>query len=161
MANDLKQRFERRIDDLILQIETVGKNDDNDEVVSNLSKYLCILISGYTEKVFVDLIVRHYNNRTSPQLVRFISHKLKYVTNLNLQKIEKILNAFDSEWVAVLQKKMNYDIYTDSLSTIYGNRNNIAHGGISTITVSTLKEAYHYIKELIEEIRKIINTKGL
>ena len=69
MSNEVKQTFERRINSLIEQINFLNKQDDYDEIISNLSKYLCILIAGYTEKMFVYYLNKYFENKAHPKLV--------------------------------------------------------------------------------------------
>lgn len=126
MSNEIKQDFEKRIDSLITQIKDLNKKDDsNDEIISNLSKYLCILIAGYTEKLFVYKLSFYFKNKAHPKLAKYLSTSLKHTTNLNINKIEKILESFDTEWTKKLRQERNYQDYKDTLQSIYDNRNKL------------------------------------
>ena len=139
MSNEVKQTFERRINSLIEQINFLNKQDDYDEIISNLSKYLCILIAGYTEKMFVYYLIKH-------------------TTNLQMTKIEEILCKFDECWVETLKKDVDYQEYKDSLQSIYDNRNKIAHGEISNIGFKSLEDSYVRIQKFFERLVKVMGS---
>lgn len=157
MSNEVKQSFERRIDQAITQIKELRKRDDADEIISNLSKYLCILISGYTEKVFIIMLVQHFSVRANPRIVRFISQTYKHTTNLTMEKIEEILQKFDDSWKDGLQNNPSYEEYKESIQAIYDNRNKIAHGENVNVTASNLEQWYSKIKDFFIDMNNLIN----
>ena len=159
MSNDVKQNFEHRIDSLISQIQKLCKEDEYDEVISNLSKYLCILIAGYTEKVFVNQLLHFFENKNNPRLVRFLTLEFKRTTNLSIGKIEDILNKFDTSWVEKLRKSTDYEEYGDALQSIYDNRNKIAHGENSNVGVKSLEDCYHKIQEFFVLLNEVMRNK--
>lgn len=153
MSNEVKQTFERRIDSLIGQIKSLKVKDDSDEIISNLSKYLCILIAGYTEKLFVYYINNYFAKKAHPKLVNWLYASLR----LQMSKIEDILGKFDSSWCNILKENENYQEYKDSLQSIYDNRNKIAHGEISNIGIQSLESSYLRIQDFFECLLKIMN----
>ena len=155
MCNEVKQTFERRIVSLINQIKSLKEKDDFDEIISNLSKYLCILIAGYTEKLFVYYLERYFINKAHPRLVGYLRASLKHTTNLQMTKIEEILCKFDTKWTEWLRQEKDYQEYKDSLQSIYDNRNKIAHGEISNIGIQSLEDCYLRIKEFVMPNRNL------
>ena len=125
MSNDLKQNFEYRIDELVSRISTLRKNDNSgslDDTISDLNKYLCVLISGYFEKVLVNQIINYSSNRTAPEIQHFFMDQLKHTTNIKKKKLEEILNGFTTIWVDGLKSWIDYDEFCASLGTIYYNK---------------------------------------
>lgn len=156
MSNEVKQTFERRINSLIGQINFLNKQDDYDEIISNLSKYLCILIAGYTEKMFVYYLNKYFENKAHPKLKKYLSNSIKHTTNLQMLKIEEMLCKFDDGWVETLKKDADYQEYKDSLQSIYDNRNKIAHGEISNIGFKSLEDSYVRIQKFFECLVKVM-----
>lgn len=157
MSNDIKQSFERRIQQSINQINELRSDDKADEIIANLAKYLCILISGYTEKVFIHLIVQHFSVRANPKIVRFISQTYRHATNLNMEKMLDILQKFDDNWKDTILNHLQYDEYSSSIQAIYDNRNKIAHGENVNVTVTNLETWYHSIQDFFAYINRLIN----
>lgn len=159
MSNDLKQNFEYRIDELVSRISTLRRNDTNgslDDTISDLNKYLCVLISGYFEKVLVNQIINYSSNRTAPEIQHFLMDQLKHTTNIKKKKLEEILNGFTTIWVDGLKSWIDYDEFCASLGTIYDNRNKIAHGDSTSIGIQTLLTSYNYFKSFFDELSKVM-----
>lgn len=162
MSNDVKQTFEYRIDELISRITNLRRNNDDgslDDTISDLNKYLCVLISGYFEKVLVNQIVQYSSKRTAPEIQNFLLDQLRYTTNIKKKKLEEILNSFTKVWVERLNGWTDYDVFCSSLGTIYDNRNKIAHGDSTSISIQTLTTSYNYFKSFFEELYKVMQKK--
>lgn len=158
MSNELKQNFQIRINSLITQINSLNDDGNNDEIKSNLSRYLCILISGYIEKNFIHMLVKYFSVRNSPKIVRFITQTHKHTTNLKMKKIEDILSSFDTNWTTKLKDCQKYDEYAGAINSILDNRHKIAHGENTTVTVKSLRDWFEKINDFFEEINKIIHN---
>lgn len=164
MSNDIKQNFEYRIDELFSRINTLRKSDINgslDDTVSDLNKYLCILISGYFEKVLVNQIVTYSAKRTPPEIQNFIYDQLRQTTNIKKDKLEKILKGFTTVWIDELKNWSDYDVFCASLGTIYVNRNKIAHGESTSISIQTLQTSYNIFKLFFEKLSQIMAKKKI
>lgn len=98
----------------------------------------------------------YFKNKAHPKLAKYLSTSLKHTTNLNINKIEKILESFDIGWTKKLRQERNYQDYKDTLQSIYDNRNKIAHGEISNIGLGSLETSYKKIKEFFLQLSKII-----
>ena len=156
MSNELKQNFQLRINSLIVQINSLNDDGSSDEIKSNLSRYLCILISGYTDKLFINMLIQYFSVRNGPRISRFMTQTYKHTSNLKMKKIEEILSSFDKEWANKLKECQKYDEYTAAINSITDNRNKIAHGENTTVTVKSLEDWFKKINEFFEEINKII-----
>lgn len=159
MSNNLKQSFEHRIDDLIERIERLQKqaNDSySDETISDLCRYLCVLIAGYFEKMLVNKLIDYASVRTSQSIARFVRSSIDKTTNLSKDKVETLLGKFDPTWNDSLSKWSCFDTYVSHLGTIYGNRNKIAHGENTAVTISTLKDCYDSFKNFFDKLNTIV-----
>lgn len=149
--------IEKRIENLFVRIDTISKEkNQDDETISDLTKLLCVLISGLVEKKFVDIIKKYSEKRCSTEIRNYISNCLVGTTNLRLEKIEKILNDFCPDWRRKIKSAPDYDEYNLSLNYIISNRNVIAHGGNSGVTIRDLDANYRTIKNMIKDLEKII-----
>lgn len=161
MSNDIKQNFEYQIEELIDIITNLSKDiESNDEIVSDLCRYLCVLISGYFEKTFIHILLKNYIKRRVPDSIyKFINSKLKGSTNFNKSKVEELLKSFDSKWVDQLKSWDNYDSFGDVIGSIYSNRNKIAHGENTTVSIRDMKNDYEILKEFFEKLVRVISHK--
>lgn len=146
--------IERRIENLQERIGSLNKERiRDDETISDLTKLLCILISGFLEKSVVDYIKTYSTTRSNPVIQNYISKQLVGTTNLRIDKIEKLLGQFDSNWEIRLKELDRYDDFETAINYVIGNRNTIAHGGSSGVTAKDLGTSYDTIKQFLAEIK--------
>lgn len=162
MSNDIKQTFEYRIDELFSRISSlrrINTNGDFDDTISDLNKYLCVLISGYFEKVLVFKIITYSTTRASPEIQHFLLDQIRYTTNIKKKKLEELLNGFTKAWVEGLNNWDDYEEFCACLGTIYDNRNKIAHGENTSISIQTLSTSYTYFKLFFDEFNKVLTRR--
>ena len=118
------------------------------ELLADFSKYLCILVAGYIEKSFSEIALEHARRCGAPSLQNFVERNTSKFTNANTSKIVQFLGAFDSDWRSKIETYL-VDERKDAVDSIYGLRNNIAHGVSVGITFARMKDYYATIKDLI------------
>ena len=146
MSKIIQGLFESKIEKLNVQIARLTKNGSFDEEAANLNKYLCILISGYVEKVFVEKLLRRCEKKCGTQTLRYIYLDLKWTTNLDTSKAEKILEKFSVNWKQLLQNDIRYSEISNALDSIHTNRNRIAHGADIDVSNKDLMSWYNTIQ---------------
>lgn len=148
------ERSRRKINNIFEKIDFIKENDNYDfELVSHLTKYLCVLVSGYFEKSIYLLLLKYSEEKSHDYIKNFIHNNLKTFTNANTEKIERLFKKFDDSWVIKLTEIDNYDEVKASINSLIGQRHKIAHGGDSTIGFVSLKEYYKNVNKMIEHIQ--------
>jgi len=133
---------------------STGKITD-DEIKSHLSRYLCVLTSGYIEESFKIIIQEYVKKRANLNISNYIISSSKQITNLNSEKIGVILNYFNSGWKDNFETEITEE-EKDAINSVLANRNLIAHGnnvGVSFVNVSTW---YKYTKSVVLKIKNIV-----
>ena len=102
------------------------------------------------------MLIQYFSVRNGPRISRFMTQTYKHTSNLKMKKIEEILSSFDKGWANKLKECQKYDEYTAAINSITENRNKIAHGENTTVTVKSLEDWFKKINEFFEEINKII-----
>lgn len=150
---DIRQ-IKLRIDSLITRIKRLKGTAIDIEIESDLSKYLCILLSGYFEKNITD-IINTYAEKFSPQIERCVQIEFKWTTNIKMARLLEILDNFSSEWKSVIENDPSYDDYKDTLDSIVNNRNIISHAQGSSVTLAQLEYHYTIIEEIVDKVRSL------
>lgn len=150
---DIRQ-IKLRIDSLIIRIKGLKGTAVDIEIESDLSKYLCVLLSGYFEKSITD-IINTYAEKFSPQIERCVQIEFKWTTNIKMARLLEILDNFSTEWKNIIENDPSYDDYKDTLDSIVNNRNNISHAQGSSVTLAQLEYHYTIIEEIIDKIRSL------
>ncbi|MDZ7793925.1 MAG: HEPN domain-containing protein [Spirochaetia bacterium] len=154
MTNIEIEKSKRKIENIFEKIDYLNENDNYDfELVSHLTKYLCVLISGYLEKSIYLLLLKYSEEKSHDYIKNYIHNNLKTFTNAKTEKIETLFKKFNDDWVVKLSEIDNYDEVKASINSIIGQRHRIAHGNDSTIGFVSLKEYYKNINKMIEHIK--------
>lgn len=149
MINNPKLIQEKNeIDSLFGQI--IGFSGDP-YVKSLLTYYCCVRVSGFVENCVRIILASYSTPRTQDHVRTFVEGKLDRFPNPTFDQICKAIADFNDQW--------NHDFKTriptavrESLRSINVNRNQIAHGGTSTITIGQLQGYYHDAIFLIEQL---------
>ena len=136
---------QQRIDAVFLRAN--GLNSDP-ELLADFAKYLCILVAGFIEKSFSEIALEHARKCGAPTLQNFVERNTSKFTNANTAKIIQFLGAFDSGWRVSIEDYL-VDEKKAAIDSIYGLRNNIAHGISVGITYTRMKSYYATIKDVV------------
>ena len=134
-----------------------SKEINDDEIKSHYARYLCVLTSGYIEES-VKIIIRIYaKTRGHSNISNYINTSTNTLTNLNSDKLGKVLNSFNSEWRDKFEAILT-DEEKDAIDSVVANRHQIAHGQNVGVSYVRVKEWYKNIKKVIEKISLIVNS---
>jgi hypothetical protein len=142
----LKQK--KQIDDLFDHINAFT-GDPYDK--SLLTFYLCVRVSGFMENCVRIIFSEFSAPRSKDQVVTFVGNKLKKFPNPTYSEIIKIAKDFDKQWSIGFKKTITRQ-HQLSIESININRNQIAHGGTSGITIGDLFDYYQDIVKIIENL---------
>lgn len=117
------------------------------EAQADYSKYLCILVSGFLEKAVETLVAEYVGRRAHPSVHRYVSRTFK-AGNLNTQRLLDVVGHFDPELHDRFALYLG-DERRDAINSVFGNRNNIAHGDDVGISYHRVKDYYASIKQVV------------
>lgn len=139
------------IDNLFTEIENfIG----DPYIKSLLTYYLCIRISGFLENSIRIIYTDYSNPNAKGNVFTFVGNKLKKFPNPTWSAILNLANDFDPNWKANIKNNIKPNQLT-SLESINVNKNAIAHGGSSNITLSDLHSYYNDMVMLIDDVECI------
>jgi len=126
---------------------------DNDKLKSDLARYICVLASGYLEVSCRDIFGTFAERQASPAVLRFVSQQLKKYSNLNTEKFLQLAESFVPECRQRIESDRNFEELKDAVDSIVSNRNNIAHGRDTGISLSVVKRYYEKAKRFLELLK--------
>lgn len=124
---------------------------------SYLAKFLVVYICGIYEEaveaIFVDFISR---NSSRQEVATYARNSIdKSFRNPDSKKLIELVGTFgNSAWTAILKNMSTEKIALDSIVI---NKNNIAHGHESTITLLDVKKYYTESRPLIEKFDSLLS----
>ena len=141
-------RSQQKLDDLLQKASDISPDA---EVQSHWARYLCVLVSGHIE-TSVRIILRNYaKNRATPEVVNFVDATLNRFPNPTMEALSNLARSFNAEWATSLEGFTDGQLH-DHINSLISNRNMIAHGGASGVSMVRVKEYYASAKKVINFI---------
>ena len=127
------------LQDLFEQVKKLqDEGSIGDDMVGHLVWYLCIRTSGYIESSIQDILLKYVQSRTRDlPTQRFVESNLKRVS-ADYDGIMALVRRFNEDWRMRLRGDKIQD-YKPALDNLVENRNHIAHGRSSNITLQELQ----------------------
>ncbi|NJN28743.1 MAG: hypothetical protein HC819_23560 [Cyclobacteriaceae bacterium] len=131
-------------------IEKTKQFEPDDELRSHLTKYICVLCSGFIENSVYHAFCDIADRSCAPSVVLTYSKAQLYkIQNANAEKIRDLTKSFNPEWHDGIRNYLQTDNRGSAINYILKDRHNIAHGRDSEITIGKLEE---YLKKTVEVI---------
>ena len=147
-------------EELLDSIDVSIKNITNFSNISDLekaylAKYLVVFISGVYEEAIETIMNEKVGELKSKRINKYIASTIHYnFQNPDINKIVKLLNAFDDEWGRRI--KQMPDVNKAALGNIVTRKNDIAHGNSFDVTLRAVIKWYEDSRKIIEKIDEIV-----
>lgn len=149
MQHELEQRFRP----LELYITRACAARVPEEFAPELLKFGTVLICGAIEQCVQIVVLHRLQARAHPKVLNFIKSYFRKGINLDCSAISQLLARFDANWSQTFdQFAADNDDVKEGISSVYGIRNSVAHGGSSSVGSKRLKELFDASKRLIEGV---------
>ena len=140
----------RQKDRLDALFKRVGDIEDI-EMQSHWAKYLCVLVSGFVETSVQSLLIAYAEEKSTPQVARYVSQRIKRLQNVKTEKLLTLFGDFNQAWREELDIMMNDEI-RNAINSVVDYRNNIAHGQHVGLTYTRVHNWYKNSLDLIKYI---------
>ena len=129
------------------------------DIVVQLTWYLCIRISGYLENAIQIILLDYVQSNTDDLPTQeFVGANLRRI-NSRYEDIMGIVRRFSEDWRKELRDK-DVQRFKASLTTVAENRDHIAHGRDSLITLPELQSYFVDATELVELLHLTCNAQA-
>lgn len=152
MAHGDTQRIEAEISSIF---ENAGNSQE--EVQASLARYACVLASSYLEAAFRELLALFTRARSNEQVLRYVDGTLGSFRNPNMENILQLVGRFDSQYRQSLEVEVEGRL-KDSVNSISLNRNYIAHGRRSSISLARIRSYYNDARTVVSRARTIMQV---
>lgn len=148
-------REKKKLDDAFLRadaaLRVLNANTPDLEFQADVAKHLCVLVSAFLENSIRYILADYVRSRSSATVAAYVEERLDYFYNAKMTKILELVGSFDSSWRAALESAIDTDL-KDAADTIVENKNLVAHGKDSQITLARIKQYYGRALDLLEHI---------
>lgn len=149
MTNMPIYQYKSKIDNLISESSKLPP--EQEFLQAHLSRYICVLVSGYLEVSIRELFTAYAGRQASPKVREYVSTTLSRFQNPSMEKILQVASSFDRQFGEDLRKNTEGKL-KDGVDSIVSNRNQIAHGQSVGLSLGTLKAYYQSANQVIDMI---------
>lgn len=142
-----------------------AKTPEEPEEQADWAKYLCVLISGYLEQAFKEILLEFAGQHDANRLQNYIEGTWPESRNMKTANIREILNYFDQGWAASFDQWLESgDQYKSEINSLIVSRNDIAHGkeaNTTNVTLRSTRNRLRIVLELVEFLENLVLGDGV
>ncbi len=120
-------------------------------VQSDYAKYLVIRISGLLEQAIAEIIQAHVTAQASPTVVSHTTWRMAVFQNPNVERLLQLVGSFDRRWREELDQELT-DAERGALGSINAQRNLVAHGLDSTVSLVQIAQYFAEVRVLLDKV---------
>ena len=144
----------RSCDNLFIETEAASR-DASFKVMNALSNQCAIKCAGLIENGSIDILYQYVEQRGNRKISRYTKKTLASNNSLNCNKIEKILNQFDTQWWPEIVESLGQKVL-DDINSVKTIRDQIAHGSDNGTGLSTVKQYYSSSKAYVNSLASVV-----
>ena len=113
----------------------------NIELIGHWGSYLCILTAGFLENALREVYSAFASRASSPQVARFAAARLERISNPKAGRFVETARSFDPGWATDLEAFLDAEgsRRRNAIDSIMNNRNRIAHGEGTQVSVGRVR----------------------
>lgn len=137
--------------------EDAQSSELSDENRARLALLMTVWASGYLEVECRDIVTAYVKQRAQPNVVNYVARQLNRFNNPKVDRILELVGGFDREAEEELKRFADGKL-KESVNSIIGLRNQIAHGRSTPISMARITEYYEDARTFTKEIRRVLGT---
>lgn len=147
----MRPQIQSRIDQIERYIARALQGDVPEDIQASLAQFGAVLVCGFVERSVEIVITERLSHRAHDRVLSFIKSHFRRGTNYDCEAIAQLLNRFDSAWYRKFSDFVdkNADV-KEGLSSVYGVRNTIAHGGTNSLALKRVRELFEISKRVVQ-----------
>lgn len=142
-------RDKQRLDETFKRASQI--KDPDAELLADLARYLCVLVSGFLEQALIEILLEHTRAQASPSIQKYVGTKLQRFTTANAQNVKDLVGSFDPDWYRDLDKYLVAE-HKDAVDSVVNIRHAVAHGRFVGVTIASARRYYERVKEVVDHI---------
>lgn len=144
------QQLISEIDDLFVR---AGVQTDI-QVQSDYAKYLVVRVSGLVEQVMREVVLVYTSSQASARVANHVGWRMGTFQNPNVDRILQLVGSFDRAFQITLEGSITTPERV-SLGSVRAQRNSVAHGQPSSISLSQISQYYADVKSLLVKVAAV------
>lgn len=145
----------RRLTAVFARAAAAGSGPASEELQSDYARHLLVLVSGFVEKAVAEIIVQYARDKAAAPLRTYVESSLRRLTNVDKERLLKVVGSLDANWSAEMDKFV-IDERQAAINSVVGLRNDIAHGGGSSISLRQVEKYWAAVQEIVDKLADIM-----
>ena len=112
-------------------------------------------MSGFIERSVSEIVLVYAHGKTPPPIRSFLESSLRRLTNVDKERLLNVVGSLDAAWRAQLEAYV-VDERQAAINSVVGLRNDIAHGGGSSISLRQMQRYWLVVQEVIDKVEELI-----
>lgn len=121
------------------------------QVQSDYAKYLVIRLAGLVEQVVTEVVLTFVQNQTSQPVVTHVAWRMGTFQNPSMERLRQLVGSFGRQRRDQLNAAIS-ESEREALGSVMAQRNRIAHGEPSTISLAQVQEYHDEIKAMLRKV---------
>jgi len=126
--------------------------DYESELQADFAKYLCILVAGFLERSVEAIVVEHARRNTAPRFASYVEISIRRRLrgrNLTADRLCALVGDFGIGMAIDAES-------SEVISSVYGSRNQLAHGNNVGVTLNQVREYYRVVKSAVMDLERVM-----
>lgn len=134
--------------------QACGRLDEDDQ--ARLAALMAIWASGYIEAACREIVSNYAERRAAPGVVRLVNRQMQRFTNPKMGRILDLMDGFEPEKADELRAFADEEI-TESVNSIVGIRNDLAHGRRASVSVGRIVRHFERARRMTARLEKLLS----
>jgi hypothetical protein len=123
------------------------------EIQADLAKLGAVLVCGFVERAVEIIVMERIDRRAQDRVKNFIKSHFRKGTNYDCRAICGLVERFEPSWSAKMKNWMDANAGpVESLTSVYGLRNSIAHGGGQSASLRRVRDYAEHCKMVVDAL---------
>ncbi|NJK59883.1 MAG: hypothetical protein HC918_05995 [Oscillatoriales cyanobacterium SM2_1_8] len=150
-----RDEFHQRVTKIQALLDKAAKVEDL-ELQGELARYIAVRTSGLIETTVRETLENYVQKRAAPEVQRFVSTRLRRFRNPDLKDILELAAEFSDSLQDALRDLP--EEFREAVTSTVGLRNNIAHGGDTSISLGKIRDRFQNVRRFLEALREYLNN---
>ena len=145
----------RRTDAVFERAKLVATLERGQELEADYARHLCVLVSGFLEKAVAEIVVAYAEGKGARPVISYLESNLRRLRNVDKDRLLTVVGQLDLGWRGQVEAFV-VDEKQAAVNSIVGLRNDIAHGGGGSISLSQVSQYWLQVQAVVEFVEILL-----
>jgi hypothetical protein len=153
----LPQRIQSEIQRIDARVGQIDQRIESEDLIfqSMFSQHLVLAAAGLIENAASEILSNYTMRRGNDQIARFVRISVSHNNSINCEKLQKILDQFDTGWWPLLLNKTT-EPQRSAVNSLKTLRDQIAHGNHNGTGFGIVKQYYVDAKGFLHSFSSVV-----